>query len=427
MLRRTKYLAQMTGAAWLLIAVATPVQGAGFGIFEHGSKAMGMAGAFTAQADDGSTLFYNVGGLGFLEEKELYAGTTFIYAVESTLEGLDPFPGAAAGGEQETNLFFPSHLYYIRPIGDGLNFGFAFNSPFGLTTDWKDPFEWPGRFISVKAELHTFDLNPSLGWRVSDELSLGIGAVVRFSTVELDRHVPAVNPFTQAVIDAATVNLKSDFDEGFGWNVGILHRPWSRFSWGLSYRSQIEIDYGGDGEFTLVPTGNAALDAVIAGTIPIGEKLPVETAIEFPAMASLGMAFGLTEKMLVEVDVNWTGWGVFEELEILFVDHPELSSVILENYEDCFNYRIGLRVDVGSNQWRFGYVYDETPQPEGSMGPLLPDADRNGFTVGFGWRDRFDVALMYLLFDERTTTTSYDNFFGTYDTTAWLLGATLKF
>lgn len=427
MLRRANSRTQVTGAALLLLAAAMPVRGAGFGIFEQGTKAMGLANAFTAQVDDGSTLFYNVGGLGFLEEKEVYAGTTLIYAAESTHEGLDPFPGVATSGEQEKNLFFPSHFYYIQPIGDGLNFGFGLNSPFGLTTDWKDPYEWPGRFISIKAELHTFDLNPSLGWRVSDTLSLGLGAVVRFSSVELYRHVPAVNPFTQAVIDTASVRLRSDLDAGFGWNVGILHRPGKRFSWGLSYRSEVEVDYSGDGEFTQILSGNAALDAVIAGTLPFGEKLAVETAIDFPALASLGMAFGLTEKMLVEVDVNWTSWGVFEELEILFVEHPELSSVIPENYEDCFNYRFGLRVDVGSNQWRFGYYYDETPQPEGRVGPLLPDADRQGFSVGFGWRDRLDVALMYLLFDERTTTTNYDNFFGTYNTNAWLLGATVKF
>ena len=53
-----------------------PVQAAGFGIFEQGTKAMGMAGAFTAQADDPSALFHNAGGLAFVDEPEIAAGFT---------------------------------------------------------------------------------------------------------------------------------------------------------------------------------------------------------------------------------------------------------------------------------------------------------------------------------------------------------------
>ena len=64
------------------------------------------------------------------------------------------------------------------------------------------------------------------------------------------------------------------------------------------------------------------------------------------------------------------------------------------------------------------------------MSPLLPDADRNGFTVGYGHRGaRFatDLALMYLPFDERETATNHDGFQGTYNTTAWLVGLTFGF
>jgi hypothetical protein len=65
------------------------------------------------------------------------------------------------------------------------------------------------------------------------------------------------------------------------------------------------------------------------------------------------------------------------------------------------------------------------------MSPLLPDANRNGITVGYG-TSRFDLALMYLLFDERTRSGNLrdqeeSTFFGTYNTTAILLGATVKF
>ena len=39
----------------------------------------------------------------------------------------------------------------------------------------------------------------------------------------------------------------------------------------------------------------------------------------------------------------------------------------------------------------------------------------------------FDAALMNLIFDKRSTSTNHDNFNGSYDTNAWLLGLTLSF
>ena len=59
-----KTLRLASGCSALALLAATPIFAAGFGIFEQGSKAMGMAGAFTAQADDPSAMFHNVGGLG---------------------------------------------------------------------------------------------------------------------------------------------------------------------------------------------------------------------------------------------------------------------------------------------------------------------------------------------------------------------------
>ena len=73
---------------------------------------------------------------------------------------------------------------------------------------------------------------------------------------------------------------------------------------------------------------------------------------------------------------------------------------------------------------------DETPQPEKSVSPLLPGANRNGFSVGYGFTGgslTWDLAVMYVPFDERTTNNQQDGFTGTYNTKAWLFGITLGF
>lgn len=430
MRRYVSILANATALVALgLVGLAGPSFGAGFGIFEQGSKAMGMAGAFTAQADDPSAMFHNAAGLAFQEERDFLVGFTWISSLEGDFQGANPFPGAGATGELESLSEFPPHFYWVEPLGERTTFGLGLETPFGLVTDWKNPDSFPGRFISTRAALEVIDLNPTIAFEVSDRFSIGIGAIGRFAKVELTQHVPFPNPFTQTISDVATAELESDRDTGFGYNLGILHRASDFFSWGLSYRSTVDVDFSGEAIFFQNPTGTP-LDQLIATQIPFNTDIGVETNIEFPDMASLGLAFHFTEDFVVETDVNWTGWSTFDMLPVDFaVD--QFDTVSEQDWEDAWNYRLGVRWNTrAGNQWRLGYVFDETPQPEEAAGPLLPDEDRNGFTVGYGFVGRkytFDLAVMYLDFEEREVTRSFENFLGTYQTEGLLVGVTLGF
>ncbi|MCH9651770.1 MAG: outer membrane protein transport protein [Deltaproteobacteria bacterium] len=422
---------QRSSANWavlLVLALLVPATayGAAFGIFEQGSKGMGMAGAFTAQADDPSLLFHNAGGLAFVEKQQITTGFTWIHVNGSEFTGASPFPGDGVREDLKDLDAFPPHLYWVRPINQTWKFGIGLTSPFGLATEWENPSTFTGRFISQRAELQVVDLNPTIGVLLTQNFGIGVGLIGRFTTVELERAVPSINPFTGGVADIAAVDLESDMDSGFGWNAGILHKVGSAFSWGLSYRSKVEVDYSGDGHFTQILTGIPQFDAVVAGLLPFGSTVPITTTIEFPDMASLGFAFNLTEKLLTEVDINWTGWSSFDQLPLTFVGFPGLSSIIPQDYEDANNYRLGFNYSTGSgSEWRFGVGFDESPQPEEGVGPLLPDSDRTVFTLGYGTAGgKVDLALMYLDSDDRTTTNNLDGFFGTYQTSAVLFGAT---
>jgi long-chain fatty acid transport protein len=432
-MRRGDFLARALSLAAVGFMATAPAFAAGFSIFEQGSKAMGMAGAFTAQADDPSLLFHNAGGLAFVTEREISGGATYIKGDEATFRGAAPFPGAGITGEQELLNEVVPHVYYVQPINDIWKFGFGINAPFGLTTEWKDPDQFAGRFLSTKAALRAIDVNPTIGWQITPSFGIGIGAVARFSDVELNRNVPQINPFTQRVADIGRLKLTSDFDTGYGFNVGVLNRVNNSFSWGLSYRSKVKVKYEGEARLTQVATGSPQFDALLRSRLPYDRDLGVKTEIEFPDIASLGLAFGLSPNLLLETDVNWMGWSSFSEVPIDFTGNELPDSTIPENWDDVFSYRAGLRYTVSpATQLRLGYVFDETPQPEEGVSPLLPDADRNGITIGYGYTGgiKADIALMYLDFKERTRARSFEGegpFFGTYKTKAWLLGATVSF
>jgi long-chain fatty acid transport protein len=436
---------RMVSVRWLAAAAllaAAPVVapdrafGAGFSIFEQGTKSMGMAGAFTAQADDPSLLFHNAGGLAFVEEQDIAVGVTWIHALEADFDGAAPFPGPGYSADQVKLSALPPHAYWVRPINSTWKLGLGLETPFGLVTEWENPDQFAGRFISTKAELTVIDLNPTLGWQINPNFGIGFGAVGRLSKVELQRNVPFNNPFTQSIIDIGHLELESDMDNGIGWNVGVLHKWNPSFSWGFSYRSKVKVEYGGDARINRILTGNPQLDAVLATQVPFDRNLPVETEIEFPDEASLGLAFAITPNILLETDFNWTGWSSFDVVPLTFTGGPGNAlpnTEIPQHWDDANNYRAGLRWTTSpTSQWRFGYVFDESPQPEEAVSPLLPDADRNGFTIGYGhsggWK--YDFALMYLFFDERTRERSFPNegaFFGTYNTKAVLTAVTVTF
>ncbi|MDX1503855.1 MAG: outer membrane protein transport protein [Thermoanaerobaculia bacterium] len=414
-------------AMMLALLTATASHGAGFSIFEHGSKAMGMAGAFTAQADDPSAMFHNVGGLAFFDKQEFLVGLTYITQTKADFTGVDPFPGSGTTEELETLAEIPPHLYWVRPLNEKYKVGLAINAPFGLVTEWENKDTFTGRFISTKAALTVVDINPNVGIKISDRFGLGFGAILRLAEVELNRRAPLINPFTGQPNDVATVVLESDMDNGVGWQVGFLAKPTDRFSWGFSYRSTIEVDFGGDAVLTQILTGNPQLDAVVAASLPFNAGLPIATSLEFPDAASLGFAYSFTSNLLVEVDLNWTGWSSFDQVVIDFTNDDLPDETLPQNWDDANHYRLGVRYAGRRGEWRFGYVYDETPQPDEGVGPLLPDSSRNGVTVGYGWQGRlnWDLALMYLPFNTRSTSTNRDNYNGTYETVAWLLGVTV--
>jgi long-chain fatty acid transport protein len=421
-------IARIVGSGLLVTVTAPPARAAGFSIFEQGSKAMGEAMAFTAQADDPSAMYYNVGGLGLLEEREFYAGLTLVSLGDSRFVGAAPFPGPTQTGDQTDRLVIPPHFYWVQPLGEKMTFGLSLTSPFGLVTQWDRPDTWSGRFISEKAELFDLDLTPNVGFEVRDNLAVGVGVVVRFSSIELRNRAAAFDPFLGQAVEVAKVDLESDLDVGVGLNFGVLHRATDFFSWGLSYRSKVEVDYSGNVQLTQQPTGDPVFDAIVAGTLPFGRELPVETSIEFPDQASLGLGLRFSPKWMFEVDFNWTGWSSFDTLVIDSTTDDSLDSVRPQNWDDAVNVRGGVVWDRSERaHWRFGVYFDETPQPEESVSPVLPDADRVGLTLGFGLQAAdltFDIAALYVDLDDRTVRfpNSNDGFYGTYMSDTLLLG-----
>jgi long-chain fatty acid transport protein len=242
--------------------------------------------------------------------------------------------------------------------------------------------------------------------------------------------VPAVNPFTQRVIDGASIDLSSNTDVGFGFNVGALAKISDSLSAGVHYRHQVKSSYKGTANFTQLGTGNAQVDTALTARLPQGSQ-PLTTEIVFPGIFMGGVAY-TTGDWTFEADVDWYQWSKFSQLNLVFTERPDLTQSIVENYKNSWQYRMGLERRLNET-WtvRGGYFFDQSPAPAESISPLLPDADRNGFALGGTWKaGRFhaDAAMWVLLSPARSTEgVSRDSFDGTYKSHAVTLGIFLGY
>jgi len=418
----------------LLVAVALLIMpsltwGSGFALFEHGNRAMAMAGAFTAVADDPSALFWNPAGMAFQTDEgvQLMFGVIFI-APEQTFYGESPYPGEGYTTDQVEQTFYPAHFYLGIPINDRLEVSFSLTNPWGLGTEWDEDFL--GRYIAQKTDIMNFNLGVSMAYQLSEKFAFGIGIDYEMGTIELHNRAGLINPFNQQLTDVADATLETTgINSGFAWNVGLLWKIGGGFTLGGVYRSGFTIDFEGDGAFEQVLTGYPEFDAVIASFLPFDEEVPIRTSIEYPDFWTIGLSWQ-NEKWTLSGQYGVMGWTSFDELAIIFPENPELSSVVPENFEDAAQYRIGGEYRASQHvALQLGYLFDETGQPIESMSPLLADGDRTGYSAGFSYytdRFRLDLGYLYITNDGRSTEGgSHDGYNGRYDDSkAHLAGAT---
>ena len=443
-MKRKAILVVLTCAA---ILIGSPqARSSGFLIYEHGAAAMGMAGAFVSVANDPSAIFHNPAGIAWLEGTHINFGTTLIRPVASLSLPNWPDPTYRTV-DQENQLFYPPSFYITNKFSDRITAGFGFFVPFGLGVAW--PEDYPLQYISIKDDMKTFIFNPTVAVKLSDNVSFGFGvsyihATLFFKLVE--HQIVDIGPQVGLPVAVnTTLEIPVELDasgSAFGLNAGLLYKG-EQFSLGFNWRGGYKMKFDGDlalgtAKVTIPAPYNQLIPAsLVAGSIPSGGSASIPE-FNFPHILGVGASFNLTETLLWSVDVHYTLWSSYDEFTVE-VEVPGFADKhVEENWEDSFLFRTGFQYSASESlALRGGFFYDQTPQPAEFMDPILPDADRIGFTVGIGYRSGnfvLDVAYQYEPFKDRTSPNRYIFAIpggnlgeGTYSTTAHLFGVSLGF
>ncbi len=405
------------------------VEGAGFALFEQGSKGTAMGGAFVATADDPSAMFFNPAGNAFADKGlTLEGGGFIILRPTAEFDGASPFPGDGYHAEMSKSLYAIGHGYGVLGLSKDVKLAVGFWSPHGLGVPWENPDAFSGRFLSQRVDIRQLAVSAQLAVKLSDWLAIGAGPEARLTDVKLGKNVGAINPFTQRFVDVAHVSIVSTGTPvKVGFSAGILVKPCDRLRFGIAYHSHMDVDLEGGAEFGKIPSGSAQFDAAVAASLPIGKSVPATTTVQFPSLTMFGAAYDLTPNLTLEVDGNYTTWKVFDQTVLRITGLPDTT--LVHNFQNTWAVRAGVLYKMKAGWVAGGFVYDQTPQPDTDVSPFLPDSNRTGGSIGAGIRAgkfEFQISSLFLWFQERTVSTNKDNFNGTYKTFAILPGVTIK-
>ncbi|GGY17313.1 OmpP1/FadL family transporter [Paludibacterium paludis] len=438
----------MMGAA--SVTVSTQAVASGYHFGSQSVSSQGTAFANGAEAADSSTIFYNPAGLSRLDGTQFSGGVTLVIPDSKyTEEGSTRNSGAATGGNNggsfAPGLVAAPSLYLSHRINDKITVGLGVFVPFGAKLDYDKT--WAGRYALQNIKLETFNLNPSVSFKLDDHHAFGFGVSAQHMKAKLAKGVDVASGISNAVkytaagqalatskISAGVVqavggqaayqtlvtaaaggnttaattlaNAKTavtaalgkslaalpdgqarmDADDwGFGFNLGYMYTLDENTRFGIAYRSNIQHKLKGNAiwDYTGV-TDPAILAALRASHDNSAASVDVNT----PESVAVNAFHQLTPTIALMGDVTWTAHSRMKSIDIKFPGTHEGDLVIKQEWKDT------VKVSVGANYQysdavllRAGLAYDQSPVKNDSLRhPALPDSDRYVVSLGANYK-----------------------------------------
>lgn len=372
------YLAgSVTAAFAATVLMGSAARAGGLLLYEYGTAEPGLAAAgYAARAQDASTAFTNPAGMTQLDGTQVLVGGQLMWMnTQFSIDGAaSPGLGSGDGGRvYGSNGYVPGGgAFLTHRVSPDLALGFAVAGNFGSMLDYDDG--WVGRYRVQDADLVGVSVMPSIAYRVNDQLSLGAGLNGMYGM--FDQRV-AINNALPSLGDG---RLEIDDDTwGWGANVGVLYEPTPVTRLGLTYTSEIDLDFRGPAQFSGIgPILTALLQSrgLLDARVDVGAKVPQQV------MGSVYTA--IDDSWALLGNLGWQDWSEFGETEI-GIDNTQ-SPISLTNplsFDDTWHAAVGAQYHT-NDRWKmnFGLAYDSGFQDGNDVSPLFPVNSAWRFGIG---------------------------------------------
>lgn len=389
------------------------------------AEALGKSGNNIVFADDASAVEYNPANLAFQTNESIVLSVTLAHS--DTTYNDDVTGRSVSPDDSWTPL---PNIFLSNPLGDsGIALGLGITSPYGQGSEYgRFDLVHPLRLVTAppvyEASMALVNINPTVAFNITDNFAIGGGVDIIVSRLQFKQYFPwsLFGPFADGAADVDA------YGYGLGANVGATWKITDKQRLALTYRSGYTVKYEGDFEVSnfqpLIPGTSAQSD--------------FSTEIEFPNIIGLGYGIELTDTVRVEANFEWQEWSSNERL-VIDVDNnrPLLgpapdANVIPNNWNDSIIFGIGGDWQFAEN-WvvRAGYRFLESPIPDKTTTPILPDPDQHSFGIGLGFQTgahAIDVAYVYSIYEDLAPSAAENPLYpGDYDIDSNLLGLTYSY
>jgi long-chain fatty acid transport protein len=349
--------------AFLIFIVPEKLGAVGIRLPNQDPEAIARGNAFAATADNPSAIYYNPAGITQIPGQNLRVG---LYAISPDTKFTSP-AGDATAKTDASFQFVPQAYYTCSFTNVPVTVGLGVYVPYGLSLDWGE--DSPFATLAENGNLLYLCFNPVVAWRVHPTLSIAIGPTINYSKARFKRAI-GLSPGDQFSMDG--------YGTAIGFNAGILWQPHPMWSFGINYRSGTTVNYAGTSEAS-----------------PYFPETSSSASIKFPQFAVAGISFRPTPDWNFEFDLDWSDWDSLKQIVFRDTSFGDVPFVL--NYKSSFMYEFGITRQLGKGYFAsVGYIYSENSSPDENFSPLIPDANLQLGSIGFGHHGkRWDWAIAY--------------------------------
>ncbi|WP_313620724.1 long-chain fatty acid transporter FadL [Pantoea septica] len=386
-----KNLFAKSAVAAAVALVSSHVYAAGFQLNEFSSAGLGRAySGEGAMGDTAASASRNPATMALMDRPMFSVGAVFIDP-DVDITGNSPTGRSLDASNIAPTQWVPN-IHYVQPINDQWWIGASATSNYGLATEFNDGYTAGG--YGGKTDLMTGNLNLSTAYRLNEHFSFGVGFDAVYARAKIELYAGEAGAALGIPADTQVAHLKGD-EWGYGWNAGILYEVDKNNRFGLSYRSEVKVDFDGDYKSSLPSSINRINQAANLG-LPYatgGSTIPGALTLNLPEMWEVSGWHKVAPQWAVHYSLAYTSWSQFQELKATGSNGQTLFYKD-ESFKDAYRIALGTTYYYDQN-WTFrtGIAFDDSPVPADKRSISIPDQDRLWLSAGASYAFNDDASV----------------------------------